>query len=310
MSMDIYSANKLPSNSHELATAVSSEMLSEQKVFHRVEEMIEQLDKKHLLLQKILQSLRKTPHSARLRRNLNDVRVDAVKLANNIHTQFRFITIDSEPDDTTLRKFEPLSKLYAAVSHALHTTCIESMVEIPPSASDIYKQRSALMFADRVHSLSVAESPVELSDGTASSDDVTSLVEVHGRNSYETTRRQADYMHLSRMVHDIALTFRALQDVSATQQTSIDATTIHVNLTQLQASVAETQLRLASRYTALGTVLTGGAMGAVLGGPLGAIIGMKTGLVSLGVGAGLAGATGLLLGVTVAKTLNQVRSDL
>jgi len=332
------------------ASAVGREMpktqLSEQQLYDRIEEQIEQLDKKRLMLQQLLKSLRESPHSGRLARSLDSSRVDAAKLARKIHNLFRFVSESSSGrrvavDDPMLAKFAPLFNTYASVSTALNAVCMESVrfeQEMAGKggsvAQELAKSRTERQDSVRSRRALVGSASSAVSHGRLPSDDAAAaspslgpsyspespsgallqqdldtlpLLEVRGLDTYDAQRKQGDYMQLSSMVRDLASSFAQLREVAESQQANIDRASDGIDAARLETAEGEAQLRQASRYKALGMVLAGGVTGAAVGGPLGALVGLKTGLVSLGVGAGLIGAGGALLGATAAKQMQRAR---
>jgi hypothetical protein len=244
------------------------------------------------------------------------------------------------PDDPTLLKFAPLFHTYAAISTALNDTCMDSVrleqdmaAKGGPAARELTKARSERQqhaAAGTTGRRAVVGATTPVSHGRLPSDDLGSgsspayspdaptvgqiqdleslpLLEVRGLESYEASRKAGDYMQLASMVRDLAHSFSALHEVASRQQGDIDLVGQGIDAARLETATGEANLRQASRYKAMGLVLAGGVTGAAVGGPLGALVGLKTGLVSLGLGAGLVGVGGALLGAGAAKQLQRAR---
>jgi outer membrane lipoprotein SlyB len=350
--------------------------LSDQQLYDRIEEQLEQLDKKRLTLQQLvsraedggdtrargtratnecspthrprscvsvsclqLRSYHETPYSSRIARSVESTRVDSGRLAKKIHNLFKFIpsvaTSAAPPAadrstiaDATLTKFQPLFQNYAAVSRILNATCMESLAyeaelaqraatkrkitpDGSPAAPSSARRRQAgtsqhTPYDPPIDASSMDDDAIVGREPLESSTESLPLLEVNGLDSYESSKKQGDFMNLQSMVLDIAQSFHALASITAQQQELVDVSESHVQQAKEKSLAAELELRKASRYKAFGLVVAGGVTGAAIGGPLGALVGLKTGL-SIGVGIGLMGAGGALIGAAAGKQIQRAR---
>jgi len=362
-------AAAVPVPSRRLSGSSAAGLSDEDQLYNRIEEQIEMLDKKRIMLQQLLRSFHSSPYSSRLSRGLDSSRRDCAKLARKIHNLFKHVSVDrsssvaaavaaaenskdrNSTDVTeaeaaaaagavaTVNRFAPLFERYAEVTNELNEVCVESIQEEERrrdeagagSGSDSARgsgsrhgsisEGSVRHRVGRHVSSSSFDSDSQMSDDERRSssdqhqhqqqqqqllDDSLPALQVHGLEAYAAERKGHDYMHLTRMVSDIAHSFQMLHQLAHQQQRSIDHAQTNINTAHSSALEGERQLRKASRYKAFGLVMAGGLTGAAVGGPLGAMVGLKTGL-SVGVGAGLLGVGGAMLGAAAGKQIQRAR---